>query len=81
MRGSVNLLKPPFLTSRRCENPKLHPMILAIICDDEFLARRIPEQEVDVLVSLGDLPYSVILEVADRCSVPPASLARSAIGS
>jgi len=56
-------------------------MILAIICDDEFLARRIPEQEVDVLVSLGDLPYSVILEVADRCSVPPASLARSAIGS
>ena len=42
-------------------------MKLAIICDDEFEARRIPAQEVDVLVSLGDLPDSVILEVADRC--------------
>ena len=42
-------------------------MKLAIICDDEFEARRIPVQDVDVLVSLGDLPNSVILEVADRC--------------
>ncbi len=43
-------------------------MRIAIICDDEFLARRIPVQDVDVLVSLGDLPDSVILEVADRCN-------------
>jgi len=42
-------------------------MKLAIICDDEFEARRIPAQEVDVLVSLGDLPDSVILEVANQC--------------
>jgi len=42
-------------------------MKLGIICDDEFEARRIPAQDVDVLISLGDLPNSVILEVADRC--------------
>jgi len=42
-------------------------MKLAIICDDEFEARRIPAQDVDVLVSLGDLPDSVILEAANRC--------------
>ena len=42
-------------------------MKLAIICDDEFEARRMPVQDVDVLISLGDLPNSVILEVADLC--------------
>lgn len=43
-------------------------MKIAIICDDEFEARRIPAQEVDLLVSLGDLPDSVILQVADCCN-------------
>ena len=43
-------------------------MKLAIISDDEFEARRIPAQEVDVLISLGDLPDEVILQVADCCN-------------
>ena len=42
-------------------------MKLAIICDDEFAARRLPECQADLLISLGDLPDSVILEVAERC--------------
>ena len=42
-------------------------MNMLVIADDEFAARRVPENQADVLVSLGDMPDSMILEVAQRC--------------
>jgi Icc-related predicted phosphoesterase len=42
-------------------------MNLLIIADDEFVGRRVPDCQVDLLVSCGDLPDDVILEVAARC--------------
>lgn len=38
-----------------------------IIADDEFAAKQTPKCAADVLISLGDMPDSVILEVAARC--------------
>jgi uncharacterized protein len=40
---------------------------LLIIADDEFVARRVPAQPADLLVSLGDLPDDIILQIAARC--------------
>jgi len=42
-------------------------MKISIIADDEFAARSIPQEQVDLLVSLGDMPDQIILEVASRC--------------
>ena len=42
-------------------------MKVLIIADDEFVIRRIESDPVDVLVSLGDLPEKIILDVADLC--------------
>jgi len=68
MRGSVNLLKPLFLTSRLCENPRLHPMKILIIADDEYFIKRLPPDcQADVLISLGDMPDALILEAAVKC--------------
>jgi Icc-related predicted phosphoesterase len=44
-----------------------HKMNLLIIADDEFAALRVPEIQADILISLGDLPDGVILQVAKRC--------------
>lgn len=43
-------------------------MNFQIIADDEFAALHTPECSADVLISLGDMPVSVILEVAHRCA-------------
>lgn len=43
-------------------------MNLLIIADDEFAARRVPDAPADLLLSLGDMPDDIILEVARRCS-------------
>lgn len=41
---------------------------LLIIADDEFEAKRFAaDTPVDLLISLGDMPDSVILEVAEKC--------------
>ena len=42
-------------------------MNLLIIADDESLGLRIPDCNVDLLISCGDLPDSLILEAAKRC--------------
>jgi Icc-related predicted phosphoesterase len=42
-------------------------MNLLIIADDEFVARRVPDSQADLLISCGDLPDNIILEVAARC--------------
>ena len=42
-------------------------MELLIIADDEFAALKAPATPVDLLLSLGDMPDQVILQVADRC--------------
>src|SRR5690348_15335472 len=38
-----------------------------VIADDESLGQQIPDCSTDVLVSCGDLPDFLILEVAKRC--------------
>jgi len=42
-------------------------MNLLIIADDESLGPRIPDCQVDVLLSCGDLPDDLILETARKC--------------
>ena len=42
-------------------------MKVLIIADDEFVGRRIPDGQADLVVSLGDMPDSVILAVAGKC--------------
>lgn len=42
-------------------------MNLLVIADDEFAARRVPDCQADVLLSLGDLPDEVILSAAQKC--------------
>jgi Icc-related predicted phosphoesterase len=42
-------------------------MNLLIIADDESVGLQIPECNVDVLVSCGDLPDELILKVAKKC--------------
>jgi len=42
-------------------------MNLLIIADDESLGPQIPDCNVDLLVSCGDLPDALILEAAKRC--------------
>jgi Icc-related predicted phosphoesterase len=42
-------------------------MNLLIIADDESLGPQIPDCQVDVLVSCGDLPDELILKVASKC--------------
>jgi len=42
-------------------------MTLLIIADDESVGSTIPDCKVDLLVSCGDLPDTVILEAAKRC--------------
>jgi len=44
-----------------------HKMNLLIIADDESLGPQIPDCQVDVLVSCGDLPDELILKVASKC--------------
>src|SRR5436305_765482 len=43
-------------------------MTLLAIADDEDVARRVLDTRADVLVSCGDLPDQIILEVATRCA-------------
>jgi len=42
-------------------------MKILIIADDEFFIKRLPDCQADVLISLGDLPDSVILAAAEKC--------------
>ena len=42
-------------------------MKILIIADDEFFGGNIPDGPADVLVSLGDMPDAVILQVAAHC--------------
>jgi predicted phosphodiesterase len=42
-------------------------MNLLIIADDESLRPQIPDCDVDVLVSCGDLPDELIFQVAKKC--------------
>jgi Icc-related predicted phosphoesterase len=42
-------------------------MTLIIIADDELVSRRVPESRADILISCGDIPDDVILQIADRC--------------
>jgi Icc-related predicted phosphoesterase len=42
-------------------------MTLLIIADDEDVARHVPENPADILLSLGDLPDETILRIAGRC--------------
>jgi uncharacterized protein len=42
-------------------------MNLLIIADDEFVGRRVPECQTDLLISCGDMPDDIILQVASRC--------------
>jgi Icc-related predicted phosphoesterase len=42
-------------------------MNLLVIADDESVGQRLPECDVDVLVSCGDLADAVILDAARRC--------------
>jgi uncharacterized protein len=42
-------------------------MNLLIIADDEFVGRRVPDCAADLLISCGDMPDEVILQVAGKC--------------
>ena len=42
-------------------------MKILIIADDEFFIKRLPDCQADLLISLGDLPDSVILAAAEKC--------------
>src|SRR6266850_5119534 len=42
-------------------------MNLLIIADDESIACRLPDSQVDLLISCGDLADEVILQAAQRC--------------
>ena len=42
-------------------------MTLLVIADDETLLSKLPDAQIDVLVSCGDLPDQTILRAADRC--------------
>ena len=42
-------------------------MKILIIADDESFLRRLPDCEVDILVSVGDLPDEIILQATARC--------------
>ena len=43
-------------------------MNLLIIADDEFAACKVSDCTAELLVSLGDMPDAIILEVAGRCA-------------
>lgn len=42
-------------------------MTLLVIADDEFVAGRIAQVRADLLLSLGDMPEAIILDLAERC--------------
>ena len=42
-------------------------MKILVIADDEFFINRLPACEADLLISLGDMPDSVILQAAEKC--------------
>jgi len=42
-------------------------MNLLIIADDELVGRSVPECQAELLISCGDMPDDIILEVAARC--------------
>ena len=43
------------------------PVTLLVIADDEFVIQRVPKAHADLLVSCGDMPDDIILELAARC--------------